>query len=91
MREAGSQSPATQNYWTTYTHATLQVLCWTDNDDAYAEYGFGLDDQTDAYSVYRRIAYCAMVADITDTATDFEDLIAAMGEVEDEEEVTANS
>jgi hypothetical protein len=54
------------SYWVAYPHATLQVLCWTEHDDAIEEvYGSELEIGDGGITgLYTQIAYFAMRADI---------------------------
>ncbi len=51
------------------------MLCWTDNDDAISDcYGDNLDASEGLTSLYSKIAYFALEADIRDMITAWDDL-----------------
>jgi hypothetical protein len=72
------------NYWVIYTHANYKVMQYTDNDDAYAEYGdlhkggFG--------AMLTSVAFCAMKADVMNKYRELVDDY----EPEDDEELEAS-
>lgn len=51
--------------WVIYTYRNLDVLRFTENDDAYEDFG-DLPTGEGAYRVYQLLAFCAMKADVED-------------------------
>lgn len=51
--------------WIIYTHRNLDVLRFTEQDEAYEDFG-ELPVKDGAYLVYQWIAFCAMKADVED-------------------------
>jgi hypothetical protein len=62
-----------------YTGKNLDVLRFTENDDAYEEAGSDFSDVTGAYAIYQRVAFYAMRQDVLDE-------VARLIEERDEEE-----
>lgn len=76
------------NYWVIYTHAAMDALRVSKNDDAIFDQGEGLGDVSSMSEVYTKAAYWTVYQDVSEELQELIDNYEVPEEAEEEEEAS---